>query len=166
MKYCKIIEDLYPVYSEGSCSAETKEFVEHHIAECEQCRKLFAEFPSLPKESVHIPETVPFKKIQNNIRMGKIIRNVSVGAVCVLIAAIYLICKHIGYPQIVHSIRLVRITAFSALIASFILMIRAIIQTVLVICKKERTGSALFLWAADAAMFILAVIAFIIDSWG
>ena len=37
---CDIIQDLVPSYVDGICSEATKECVEEHIMECNQCRKL------------------------------------------------------------------------------------------------------------------------------
>lgn len=36
---CKIIEDLMPLYADGICSEDTKTVVEHHTAECPDCKK-------------------------------------------------------------------------------------------------------------------------------
>lgn len=39
-KQCKIIEDLLPLYHDGVCSEESKQLVEEHISQCEECRNL------------------------------------------------------------------------------------------------------------------------------
>ena len=39
-KQCKIIEDLLPLYHDGVCSEESREMVDEHLAQCEDCRKL------------------------------------------------------------------------------------------------------------------------------
>ncbi len=36
---CKIIEDLLPLYHDGVCSEESREMVDSHLAQCENCRK-------------------------------------------------------------------------------------------------------------------------------
>ena len=38
-KQCGIVEDLLPLYHDGVCSAESRELVEAHLAQCEVCRK-------------------------------------------------------------------------------------------------------------------------------
>lgn len=38
-KQCKIIEDLLPLYHDGVCSEESREMVDEHLAQCEDCRK-------------------------------------------------------------------------------------------------------------------------------
>ena len=36
---CKVIEDLLPLYHDGVCSEESKEFVERHLCDCQSCRE-------------------------------------------------------------------------------------------------------------------------------
>lgn len=38
-KQCKIVEDLLPLYHDGVCSEESREMVDEHLAQCEDCRK-------------------------------------------------------------------------------------------------------------------------------
>ena len=42
-KDCKIVEDLLPLYHDGVCSAESREMVEQHLAQCERCREVLAQ---------------------------------------------------------------------------------------------------------------------------
>lgn len=42
-KECKIIEDLLPLYHDGICSPESREMVEAHLAQCENCRKILSQ---------------------------------------------------------------------------------------------------------------------------
>lgn len=65
---CKVIEDLMPLYADGICSEDTKTVVEHHTAECPECRKKLADMtaelekkaePTSPKEN-------PFKKVRRH----------------------------------------------------------------------------------------------------
>ena len=42
-KNCNIIEDLLPLYVEGLVSEETKQEIEKHLKECENCLKVFKE---------------------------------------------------------------------------------------------------------------------------
>ena len=37
---CNIARDLFPLYFDGLCSDETKELLEAHMAECDECRQL------------------------------------------------------------------------------------------------------------------------------
>ena len=40
---CNVIQDLLPQYHDGVCSDETRELVEEHLRECENCRSILAE---------------------------------------------------------------------------------------------------------------------------
>lgn len=42
-KECKIIEDLLPLYHDGICSQESREMVEAHLAQCENCCKILSQ---------------------------------------------------------------------------------------------------------------------------
>lgn len=35
---CEIIRDLLPVYHDGVCSNESRQMIEEHLSECENCR--------------------------------------------------------------------------------------------------------------------------------
>lgn len=41
-KQCKIIEDLLPLYHDGVCSEESRQMVEEHLSQCEECRSLLS----------------------------------------------------------------------------------------------------------------------------
>jgi hypothetical protein len=41
-KQCKIIEDLLPLYHDGVCSEESKQMIEEHLSQCEECRNLLS----------------------------------------------------------------------------------------------------------------------------
>lgn len=68
---CKVIEDLLPLYADGICSEDTKTVVEHHTAECADCRKKLEAMTSDTMETEKIrtekpsPEN-PFKKVRNH----------------------------------------------------------------------------------------------------
>ena len=78
MTSCEIIRDLLPLYVDGVCSDKTKQYVEEHVAECEECKKLSEEFKGefafmrVPKEeeskTPYIGEIHPLKKIKERNR--------------------------------------------------------------------------------------------------
>ena len=39
-KNCELFRDLYDLYKDGICSEDSNRFVEEHLNECEECRKL------------------------------------------------------------------------------------------------------------------------------
>ena len=74
---CNVIEDLLPLYADGICSEDTKTVVEHHAAECEECRKKLDAMASETLKEKNIRETVfdkhekrypenPFKKVRRH----------------------------------------------------------------------------------------------------
>ncbi|MDO4864175.1 MAG: zf-HC2 domain-containing protein [Ruminococcus sp.] len=65
---CEIIRDLLPVYCDGLASEETREEVNKHIEDCEDCRerlRLMREaVPEVPKADIE-----PMKKIKRSLRL-------------------------------------------------------------------------------------------------
>ena len=41
MKNCKIVQDLLPNYIENLTSEETNTFIEEHLTECDNCKKIY-----------------------------------------------------------------------------------------------------------------------------
>ncbi len=72
---CFIIKDLMPLYSENLLSEETAEWVNEHIKDCEECKKLveasLAEFNTAPIENP-INQELMFKKINRKLSMYQI----------------------------------------------------------------------------------------------
>ena len=53
MKYnCDLISDLLPLYKDDICSEATKKIVEEHLAECKDCKKMFADMSDV---SIFLP---------------------------------------------------------------------------------------------------------------
>ena len=57
MMKCDIIRDLLPLYCDGLCSEASKQEIEAHVAQCQECHACLAEMkeeapvPSLSQES-------------------------------------------------------------------------------------------------------------------
>lgn len=47
---CSVVKDLIPMYAEGLVSPETKEFINEHCRDCENCRKLLENLAKYPDE--------------------------------------------------------------------------------------------------------------------
>ena len=43
---CNIVKDLIPLYIDGCCSEESKEVVEKHISDCDDCKRLLEDMKS------------------------------------------------------------------------------------------------------------------------
>lgn len=65
---CKVVEDLMPLYADGICSEDTKTVVEHHTAECPECKKKLADMTAElgNKGEKQSPQENPFKKVRRH----------------------------------------------------------------------------------------------------
>lgn len=93
---CKIIQDLLPLYADGISSEETNEAVREHIAECEECGKIYEKMTAYTKiiESAQTDREVDYmKKIKS--RWIKITAAVVGGLITA--AAIVLLCLKLFY---------------------------------------------------------------------
>ena len=93
---CKIIQDLLPLYADGIASEETNEAVREHIAECEECGKIYEKMTAYTKiiESTQNDREVDYmKKIKSR---GIKITAAIVGGL-IAAAAIVLLCLKLFY---------------------------------------------------------------------
>ena len=61
---CGIVWDLLPLYCDGACGEESVSAVEEHLAECEQCRKRYAEMKT------KLPEVQP-EELETGVEVEK-----------------------------------------------------------------------------------------------
>ncbi len=64
---CNIIEDLLPLYADNICSDDSRDLIEQHIAQCEDCRKkleAMTEQHDIPKKKGEAK--MPFKKVKKH----------------------------------------------------------------------------------------------------
>lgn len=83
---CKVMQDLLPLYVEGSCSEGSCSLVEEHTAQCEECRALLRAM-RLPLEVEPLPET---GKISSQNALKKVRRR-SWGSVLAVALAVALV---------------------------------------------------------------------------
>lgn len=81
---CNVVRDLLPLYIEGMLSAETVEFVEEHVAECESCRAVLEELRSPAPEVDASVETVESADGLRSLKRKLTVRKVVVGVVSAL----------------------------------------------------------------------------------
>lgn len=67
---CMIVRDLLPLYVENLVSDETRVFVEEHLAECEDCRKVLEQNRTSP-EITRDAGAVPLKSIKKHLKQQK-----------------------------------------------------------------------------------------------
>ena len=66
---CKVIEDLCPLYVDDVCSDESKNIIEEHILECENCKaKLYAMRQNLSINPPIIKENITEKKLFKKVK--------------------------------------------------------------------------------------------------
>ena len=70
-KDCEIIKDLLPLYVDDVCSTETKEFVEKHLKNCNECQKIF-ETMEKDENNKNSDEKESIKNFNNKIKRNKI----------------------------------------------------------------------------------------------
>lgn len=67
-KECEIIQDLLFGYSDGILSNSSKEFIEKHIKECDECKRLLEEIQNDKKQKVEEKEVEYLKKINKKMK--------------------------------------------------------------------------------------------------
>ena len=81
---CEMIQDLIPSYVEEICSKVSKEYVEEHIAECRECKKIVQLYKEkdFSAESLEKKQLDGFKKLKKKVTLQNV---VSYGLVLLLI---------------------------------------------------------------------------------
>lgn len=72
---CKVIEDLLPLYADEICSDDSRIIVEHHVAECNECREKLDTmkilFEADKTQQIELENIKPFKLLYKRyIRLG------------------------------------------------------------------------------------------------
>lgn len=68
---CNIITDLLPLYHDGVCSEDSREFVAEHLSQCEACRKLAEEIDREIAAPAKAEEIDALKGIKAGVRKGR-----------------------------------------------------------------------------------------------
>ena len=82
MNPCRVTEDLLPLYVDGTCSPDSREYVEAHLAACPACRALKEQMSKSVQLSLS-SQTV--KRSFRRFRRGLILRRALLTAGCVLL---------------------------------------------------------------------------------
>lgn len=65
---CKIVEDLLPLYVDNVCSEQSKQAVEEHLKECENCRKLINSTQAVPAPLIEPERPVSDKAVKKGFK--------------------------------------------------------------------------------------------------
>ncbi|HLU23876.1 MAG TPA: zf-HC2 domain-containing protein [Bacillaceae bacterium] len=84
-KDCFIAEDLLPLYNEGLLQDETVEWLESHLATCENCREL-AEISKEPVAKEKIESTIDNEKMFTKIKLRLSIYQIIIVAISFIFA--------------------------------------------------------------------------------
>ena len=85
---CNVIIDLLPLYNEGGCSEESRQIVEEHLQNCENCRELCGNIPIPVKEDPPKPsESETFRKISRKLKKSRYSKLIST-VLCVFLAGL------------------------------------------------------------------------------
>lgn len=84
---CKIVEDLLPLYHDGVCSEESRQLVNAHLSQCENCRRMLGQIDSeLLTPAVKEADIKPLKNINKAVNRGK--RKALVAGIAITLAVL------------------------------------------------------------------------------
>lgn len=69
-KECNIVADLLPLYQDGVCTEDSREFVAEHLSQCEACRKLAEQMAAEIAAPAKAEEIDVLKRIKKGVRKG------------------------------------------------------------------------------------------------
>lgn len=92
---CGIIRDLLPLYHDNVCSEESKDMVEEHLSECEDCRSYYEQFDlKLPEITENSDDSSSFqadlafiRKVESRITR----RQLAIFSITVIIISFFLV---------------------------------------------------------------------------
>lgn len=85
MKSCEIVQDLLPLYAENLCSEESRAYVEEHLKECAECRRMYeATIKSIQIMNTQRTSNGNFANIKRR-KMNPHIKRALLIALCVLV---------------------------------------------------------------------------------
>ncbi len=88
-KQCKIIEDLLPLYHDGVCSEESKQLVEEHLSQCEECSNLLDKIDGEIVSPTKDEEWKLLEGISKAVRKGR--KKAFIAGISITLAAVLLL---------------------------------------------------------------------------
>lgn len=70
---CEIIRDLLPLYHDGVCSNESRQMIEEHLSECENCRaelKAMDDMLIIPDKKQNLTDAEAVKNLSKKWKKG------------------------------------------------------------------------------------------------
>lgn len=95
-RICKIVQDLLPNYIDGLTNEETNLFIEKHIKECDDCKKIFENMKQdlkIDKTIKNLEEANYIKKYSKKLKLLKILLFISLIVALIVMTNYYFVMK-------------------------------------------------------------------------
>lgn len=96
-KECEIVQDLLFGYSDETLSDSSKELVEKHLKDCEECKKILDEIKNDSKKKTEKKEVDYLKKIKKKMKRKSIL--ITITTILLVFFIIFNILVYINYRQ-------------------------------------------------------------------
>ena len=83
---CNVIKDLLPLYHDGVCSRESRELVEEHLKECEECRMELKNYSKSEQIITNMNETNAMHSAAEEWKKSKLLSFLKGGLIVALMA--------------------------------------------------------------------------------
>ena len=83
---CNVIKDLLPLYHDGVCSRESRELVEEHLKECEECRMELKKYSKSEQIITNMNETNAMHSAAEEWKKSKLLSFLKGGLIVALMA--------------------------------------------------------------------------------
>ncbi|MDD3415838.1 MAG: zf-HC2 domain-containing protein [Lachnospiraceae bacterium] len=93
---CEIIRDLLPLYHDGVCSNESRQMIEEHLSECEDCRaelKAMDDMLIIPDRKQNLTDAEAVKNLSKKWKKGmfkSLLKGILITLVVVVLFALVL----------------------------------------------------------------------------
>lgn len=93
---CEIIRDLLPLYHDGVCSNESRQMIEEHLSECENCRaelKAMDDMLIIPDKKQNLADAEAVKNLSRKWKKGmfkSLLKGILITLVIVILFALVL----------------------------------------------------------------------------
>lgn len=93
---CEIIRDLLPLYHDGVCSNESRQMIEEHLSECENCRaelKAMDDMLIIPDKKQNLADAEAVKNLSKKWKKGmfkSLLKGILITLVVVVLFALVL----------------------------------------------------------------------------
>ena len=87
---CEIADDLLPLYVDGACSNGSREFIEDHVKECENCRNALARMQSCGSETALRREKISALRLHGKKSDGGTLKSILLATVAAYVPLVFI----------------------------------------------------------------------------